>query len=414
MEDEKNLLPDPENKDYVITVNGGGKSREIRLSSSMFNFGIMSLIIGVFIFIGTCAYSVFSYLHYRQNLEAVSEARRAGEMQQEQLLSISKKATTLSETLQNLAQQEEELRIQAGLDKPAKPDEVPEAEPVNLDDFPVPNADSPQSEWTPPAPLETAPETQPEPRSAWIPPAPIENPSPAAETQPEPRSEWIPPAPIENKSEWIPPENFGQGGPVGDLKIDEVSEELTMIEKRLFVRMDSLNEFQDALKMQREQYAYMAAVPVYNPEMIVIDGGVMTFDVNQFNGAPSANPNMPSIWPTNGVVSSPYGLRWGGTDFHPGIDIANDMGTPIVATADGVVEYAGWNSGGYGNMVDINHGNGIMTRYGHASQVVVSAGQYVRRGQLIAYMGSTGFSTGPHVHYEVHVNGQRVNPISYL
>ncbi len=64
--------------------------------------------------------------------------------------------------------------------------------------------------------------------------------------------------------------------------------------------------------------------------------------------------------------------------------------------------------------VDINHGNGIVTRYGHASQVVVSAGQYVRRGQLIAYMGSTGFSTGPHVHYEVHVNGQRVNPISYL
>ncbi len=434
MEDEKNLLPDPEKKDYVITVNGGGKSREIRLSSSMFNFGIMSLIIGVFIFIGTCAYSVFSYLHYQQNLEAVSEARRAGEMQQEQLLSISKKATTLSETLQNLAQQEEELRIQAGLDKPAKPDEVPEDEPINLDDFPVP---APQSEWTPPAPVETpvtvpetqpeprsewippaspspAAETQPAPRSAWIPPAPIENPSPTVETQPAPRSEWIPPAPIENKSEWIPPENFGQGGPVSELKIDEVSEELTMIEKRLFVRMDSLNEFQDALKMQREQLAYVAAVPVFNPEMIVIDGGVMTFDVNQFNGAPSANPNMPSIWPTNGVVSSPYGLRWGGTDFHPGIDIANDMGTPIVATADGVVEYAGWNSGGYGNMVDINHGNGIMTRYGHASQVVVSAGQYVRRGQLIAYMGSTGFSTGPHVHYEVHVNGQRVNPISYL
>ena len=379
MEDEKNLLPDPEKKDYVITVNGGGKSREIRLSSSMFNFGIMSLIIGVFIFIGTCAYSVFSYLHYQQNLEAVSEARRAGEMQQEQLLSISKKATTLSETLQNLVQQEEELRIQAGLDKPAKPDEVPEDEPINLDDFPVP---APQSEWTPPAPVET-PVTVPE-------------------TQPAPRSEWI------------PPENFGQGGPVSELKIDEVSEELTMIEKRLFVRMDSLNEFQDALKMQREQLAYVAAVPVFNPEMIVIDGGVMTFDVNQFNGAPSANPNMPSIWPTNGVVSSPYGLRWGGTDFHPGIDIANDMGTPIVATADGVVEYAGWNSGGYGNMVDINHGNGIMTRYGHASQVVVSAGQYVRRGQLIAYMGSTGFSTGPHVHYEVHVNGQRVNPISYL
>ena len=104
----------------------------------------------------------------------------------------------------------------------------------------------------------------------------------------------------------------------------------------------------------------------------------------------------------------------GGSDFHPGIDIANDMGTPIRATADGVVSIAGWNSGGYGNMVDIDHGNGVMTRYGHASYVVVSAGQQVKRGQIIAYMGSTGFSTGPHVHYEVRINGQAVDPSGYL
>ena len=122
----------------------------------------------------------------------------------------------------------------------------------------------------------------------------------------------------------------------------------------------------------------------------------------------------PAIWPARGVVSSPYGLRWNGSDFHPGIDIANDMGTPIIATADGVVRVAGWNDGGYGNMVDIDHGNGIMTRYGHAMQVAVTAGQYVHRGQVIAYMGSTGFSTGPHVHYEVRINGQAVNPAAYL
>jgi murein DD-endopeptidase MepM/ murein hydrolase activator NlpD len=122
----------------------------------------------------------------------------------------------------------------------------------------------------------------------------------------------------------------------------------------------------------------------------------------------------PAIWPARGVVSSPYGLRWNGSDFHPGIDIANDMGTPILATADGVVRVAGWNDGGYGNMVDIDHGNGIMTRYGHAMQVAVTAGQYVHRGQVIAYMGSTGFSTGPHVHYEVRINGQAVNPAAYL
>ena len=121
----------------------------------------------------------------------------------------------------------------------------------------------------------------------------------------------------------------------------------------------------------------------------------------------------PSIWPTQGYVSSPYGLRFGGTEFHPGIDIAAEMGTPIVAAADGVVTAAGWN-GGYGNMVDIDHGDGIVTRYGHASALAVSVGQQVRRGEIIAYVGSTGRSTGPHLHYEVRVDGQPVNPAGYL
>lgn len=128
-------------------------------------------------------------------------------------------------------------------------------------------------------------------------------------------------------------------------------------------------------------------------------------------GAPAETP---AGWPTNGFISSPYGLRFGGTEFHQGIDIAADTGTPITATADGVVTSAGWNSGGYGNMVDIDHGNGITTRYGHASAVAVTAGEHVRRGQIIAYVGSTGHSTGPHLHYEVRVGGQPVNPAPYL
>ena len=162
------------------------------------------------------------------------------------------------------------------------------------------------------------------------------------------------------------------------------------------------------------QFDFANGLPIIPSAGSIPAPGSFPFDPSLVGGSGAADSHIPSIWPTTGEVTSPYGLRWGGTDFHPGMDIANDMGTPIVATADGVVEYAGWNSGGYGNMVDINHGNGIMTRYGHASQVVVSTGQQVKRGQLIAYMGSTGFSTGPHVHYEVHVNGQRVNPISYL
>ena len=404
MEDEK--------KDYLITIEGKDKRREIRLSAFAFNFGIFFIMFCAFIFIGTCSYSIYGILHHQQNLEIISEVQRAGEMQQEQLLSVSKKAANLSETIQNLAQQEEELRIQAGLNKPALEDKIPEET-------------QPQSAWTPPAPLEDEIPELEEIKPIEGLPAPEDLPAlenvPATVEIPAPKSEWTPPAPLP-KSEWIPPSEggySGQGGPLPNLGIDDVAEALSMVEKRVAIRLESLDNFQAELKARREQMAEVIAVPE-NPvgtfgNIIINDSGFAnTLDLGQFGSNPSNNPNMPSIWPTTGVVTSPYGLRWGGTDFHPGIDIANDMGTPIVATADGVVEYAGWNAGGYGNMVDINHGNGLMTRYGHASQVVVTTGQYVKRGQLIAYMGSTGFSTGPHVHYEVHVNGQRVNPISYL
>ncbi|MCE5285274.1 MAG: M23 family metallopeptidase [Pelosinus sp.] len=126
---------------------------------------------------------------------------------------------------------------------------------------------------------------------------------------------------------------------------------------------------------------------------------------------------MPSIWPTGGQVTSPFGWRSspfsGGGDFHPGMDIANDAGTPIVATADGVVIYSDW-YGGYGKLVQIDHGNGIQTLYGHNSQIAVSVGQKVSKGQVVSYMGSTGLSTGNHCHYEVRVNGQAVDPTKYL
>lgn len=121
----------------------------------------------------------------------------------------------------------------------------------------------------------------------------------------------------------------------------------------------------------------------------------------------------PSIWPTDGIVTSRYGWRWGGSDWHPGIDVAADSGSPIVATAAGVVIASGWN-GGYGQQVVLSHGYGITTSYAHNSENVVTVGEAVKKGQLVAYMGSTGFSTGPHVHYEVHVNGTTVNPASFL
>lgn len=121
----------------------------------------------------------------------------------------------------------------------------------------------------------------------------------------------------------------------------------------------------------------------------------------------------PSIWPSQGVITSRFGWRWGGSDWHPGIDVAADSGTPIVATADGVVVASGWN-GGYGRQVVVDHGYGITTSYAHNSENAVSVGQKVKKGQIVAYMGSTGFSTGPHVHYEVKVNGTAVNPAGFM
>ena len=99
---------------------------------------------------------------------------------------------------------------------------------------------------------------------------------------------------------------------------------------------------------------------------------------------------------------------------HAGIDLSGPVGTPIYATADGIVSDAGWNSGGYGNLVKIDHGRGIETRYGHLSKIVVRAGQRVKRGELIGRMGSTGRSTGSHLHYEVRIDGRAVNPIPFM
>lgn len=119
------------------------------------------------------------------------------------------------------------------------------------------------------------------------------------------------------------------------------------------------------------------------------------------------------IWPAKGVLSSRYGWRWG--RMHRGIDIAAPVGTPIFAAAEGVVVKSGWNKGGYGNLVDIQHADGTLTRYAHNYRLLVQPGQQVEQGQQISLMGSTGRSTGPHLHFEVHPGGKgAVNPIALL
>ncbi|HXT49028.1 MAG TPA: M23 family metallopeptidase [Gemmatimonadaceae bacterium] len=127
---------------------------------------------------------------------------------------------------------------------------------------------------------------------------------------------------------------------------------------------------------------------------------------------------IPSIMPTAGWLSSTYSL----SRFHPilhyarpheGIDVSAPMGAPIVAPAGGVVRLVTWETG-YGNVLEIDHGDGIVTKYAHCSKIVVHRGQHVKRGDIIANVGSTGLSTGPHVHYEIHVNGKVVDPLTYV
>ena len=117
------------------------------------------------------------------------------------------------------------------------------------------------------------------------------------------------------------------------------------------------------------------------------------------------------IWPVSGPVVSPFGMRWG--RMHTGIDIAVGYGTPIHAAASGRVIYAGWMDG-YGNLVFIDHGNGLSTGYAHQSQIAVSTGQSVTQGDVIGYVGCTGHCFGPHLHFEVRVNGNPADPLGYL
>ncbi len=139
--------------------------------------------------------------------------------------------------------------------------------------------------------------------------------------------------------------------------------------------------------------------------------------IEYFEDKRSLYASTPSVWPVRGWVTSPFGNRTspfsGILKFHEGIDIAAQTGTPVMAPADGVVIMAGFNTG-YGNMTEISHGYGIKTIFAHNSRLNVKAGQRVKRGDVIAYLGDTGSSTGPHLHYEVRLNGLPVNPMRYM
>ncbi len=133
----------------------------------------------------------------------------------------------------------------------------------------------------------------------------------------------------------------------------------------------------------------------------------------------TSNPDfIPSIWAHLGKINNEFGFRrnpFGGRtyEFHPGMDIDGERGENVMATASGTVIKASW-QGGYGNMVEIDHGNGLTSRYGHLSKIGIEVGDAVTRGQIMGLIGSTGRSTGPHLHYELRLNDKPINPRRFL
>jgi murein DD-endopeptidase MepM/ murein hydrolase activator NlpD len=159
----------------------------------------------------------------------------------------------------------------------------------------------------------------------------------------------------------------------------------------------ALQSASDQLAAQLRQEEASSSAPTTTSSSGSSTGGV--------SGAPHF------LWPVSGPITSPFGMRWG--KLHPGIDIGVPTGTPVHASAAGKVIWCGWMSG-YGNFVVIDHGGGFATAYGHNSRVAVSCGEEVAQGQVVAYSGCTGFCTGPHVHFEIRVNGTPVDPLTYL
>jgi murein DD-endopeptidase MepM/ murein hydrolase activator NlpD len=169
---------------------------------------------------------------------------------------------------------------------------------------------------------------------------------------------------------------------------------------------------QDISKLTAEQQAEAGEIDALQASSNALTARIQAAQANRQGGGPTSTPSSAGlIWPVNGPVTSPFGWRWG--RLHEGIDIGVGTGTPIKAAAAGTIIYCGWESG-YGNLTVIDHGGNLATAYGHQSSIAVACGQQVAQGDVIGYVGSTGHSTGPHLHFEVRINGSPVDPLGYL
>jgi len=189
--------------------------------------------------------------------------------------------------------------------------------------------------------------------------------------------------------------DFGVGGPGReDMDLSGASKKFNN------TVLDSLNTDFDRMKQQAESQE------------------ISFFELDEFFKEQSAMfSHTPSIWPVRGFITSGFGYRrspfTGMREIHEGLDIATQMKAQVLAPASGIVINAGLNSS-YGNVIEIDHGYGVVSRYAHAAKLLVNPGQRVKRGDLIALVGSTGRSTGPHLHYEIQLNGVPVNPYRYI
>jgi len=218
-------------------------------------------------------------------------------------------------------------------------------------------------------------------------------------------------------------------------KITEVQSDLGRVQQfdtRLRLIMNSDGELDEAVGAARGEEFSRTYLPLFRQELMVrrmntflrqLSEDVNLEEVRQQELLHSLRDNrellasMPSIWPVQGFLTSRFGTRvspfTGRRDFHKGLDISARAGTPIVAPAAGTVIFAGVD-GAYGNALRIRHGAGITTLYGHMQRLAVKNGQSVSRGTIIGYVGNTGRSTGPHLHYEVLLNGVNVSPLRYI
>lgn len=199
-----------------------------------------------------------------------------------------------------------------------------------------------------------------------------------------------------------------------------------LIDRASAIQEQSLLALQAPKSYSRESAAEATAsvsAPLAATSLLARKGALPQIPNLDLPGLMSADQFLPSslqgggiqkyIWPARGVFTSGYGWRWG--RMHRGIDIAAPVGTPVVASAAGVVVTAGWNDGGFGNLVEIRHPDGALTLYAHNHRIMTRVGAVVNQGELIAQMGSTGRSTGPHTHFEIHRQGSgAVNPMFYL